>query len=116
MFPFTQISNLYTYIFYNKSECGNCGQVLYSPVNNMIATHCSIGCGYADYNKTIEREKKKKEEEEKHEQEKIKNDILEQVKKEELENMKKEIMEEIRAQVKQDLQKNKDIILNELLN
>jgi hypothetical protein len=66
MFPFTQISNLYTYLFYEEVKCQNksCDRTMVVPKGNTV-THCSVGCGYEEYNQYCQQLKEKKKEIEK---------------------------------------------------
>ena len=130
MFPFTQISNLYTYIFYEEVKCQNpsCNIKMNVGRNTIIKpTHCSVGCGYSDYEQhcqKLEEEKEKlklkeieeKEDIERKKREEIKKSICDEIYKEELEKMKEELKEEIRNGIRKKLELEKDKLRNEILN
>ena len=128
MFPFTQISKVYTYLFYEEVKCQNpsCNRIMVVPRGN-TPTHCSVGCGYEEYNQYCQKlqeekeklELKKREEKEKlelEEREQIKKSICDEIYKEELEKMKEELKEEIRVDIRKKLEFEKDKLREEILN
>lgn len=128
MFPLTQISNIINYFFYKEIKCQNpsCNRIIVVPKDNIV-THCSVSCGYNEYNQHCQSQKLKKEEielqkreeielKEKEKREEIKKSIYDEIYKEELEKMKNELKEEIRNDIKKKLELEKDILKNEILN
>jgi len=123
MFPFTQLSNIYTKVFYTETQCNNssCNKILYTLRGNMIPTHCSISCGYNDNSnylgieqERIEKQKQDKIDKEKQEQDKIKTDLINKIREEEFDIMKKELSEEIRLKIRSELEIKKEALKKEI--
>ena len=119
MFPFTQISNIYTYIFYEEIKCQNPNCNVKMNVGRNITikpTHCSTSCGYSDYEQHCEKIKKEKEENEKRERDNMKKSICDEIYKEELEKMKNELKDELRNDIRKKLELEKDKLKEEILH
>ncbi len=106
MFPFTQIANFYTYLFYKEVKCQNptCNIVMTVPKDSN-ATHCSVGCGYAHHNYECEKLKKEEEEKKKKKEEEFKQLIIDEIYNEEYENIKNELKNKMREEIKNDIRK-----------
>lgn len=128
MFPFTQISNIINYFFYEEVKCQNpsCNRIMVVPKGNRV-THCSVGCGYEEYNQYCQKLKEEKEKlelqereeielKEKEKREQIKKSICDEIYEEELEKMKEELKEEIRVDIRKKLEFEKDKLREEILN
>ena len=125
MFPFTQIYNLYDWLYYEEITCANpkCNTKFKSKISNIKATHCSAGCGYSHYNDEEEERKKIKEEPEyklfrEYYKNIIKEEELNKLKKEIIENLinKKEmIREDVLGEIKKELEENKEGIIKDII-
>jgi hypothetical protein len=125
MFPFTQIYNFYDWLYYEEITCSNpkCNIKFKCKKTNIKPTHCSVGCGYAEYN-DIEEEKKRIKEEPKYKlfREYYKNIIREEelnkLKKEIIEdliNKKEMIREDVLGEIKKELDENKEEIIRQII-
>ncbi len=113
MFPFTQLSNLYTSIFYKEVKCQNpkCN-IIMTVSKDSLVTHCSVSCGYEDYEQYCESIKKDEEKEKNKEYDEIYKEEYEKIKNE----IEKEILEEKRNEIRKQLENDKDKIKQDILS